>query len=110
MRFISYLVLITIEFMLMSTTTGQPILVSMPPRNYLLSLPFTDPLKTAIKEGKHQGLKIYAWYEHGMMTFPNATSARQHPDWILSTNNNKKLIDNHWWLDPANPEVQQYFY
>ncbi len=50
------------------------------PRNYLLSVPFTNPLKTAIKEGKHQGLKIYAWYEHGMMTFPNATLARQHPD------------------------------
>lgn len=31
------------------------------PRNHLLSLPFTNPLKTAIKEGKRQGLKIYAW-------------------------------------------------
>lgn len=55
------------------------------PRNYLLSLPFTNPLKTAIKQGKRQGLKIYAWYEHGMMTFPHARLARQHPDWILAT-------------------------
>lgn len=79
------------------------------PRNYLLSLPFTNPLKTAITHGKRQGLKIYAWYEHGMMTFPYSKLARQHPDWILTTDNGEKLIDHHWWLDPANPEVQQYF-
>ena len=79
------------------------------PRNYLLSLPFTNPLKTAIAQGKRQGLKVYAWYEHGMMTFPHARLAQQHPDWILTTSSGEKLIDNHWWLDPANPEVQQYF-
>ncbi len=79
------------------------------PRNYLLSFPFTNPLKTAIKEGKRQGLKIYAWYEHGLMTFPDAKLAQKHPDWILTTSNQEKLIDNHWWLNPANPEVQQYF-
>lgn len=79
------------------------------PRNYLLSLPFTNPLKTAIKQGKRQGLKVYAWYEHGMMTFPYARLAQQHPDWVLTTSSGEKLIDNHWWLDPANLEVQQYF-
>ena len=79
------------------------------PRNHLLSLPFTNPLKTAITQGKRQGLKVYAWYEHGMMTFPYARLAQQHPDWILTTSNGEKLIDNHWWLDPTNPEVQQYF-
>ena len=79
------------------------------PRNYLLSLPLTNPLKTAITQGKRQGLKIYAWYEHGLMTFANARLAQQHPDWILTTANNEKLIDNHWWIDPANPEVREYF-
>lgn len=79
------------------------------PRNYLLCLPLTNPLNKAIKEGKRQGLKIYAWYEHGMMTFPNAALAQLHPEWILTTENGNKLIDNHWWLDPDNPEVQDYF-
>ena len=79
------------------------------PRNYVVALPFTNPLKTAIKEGKRQGLKVYAWYEHGMMTFGNTQLAQQHPDWILATDKGEKLIDNHWWLDPANLEVQQYF-
>ena len=78
-------------------------------RNYIVSLPFVNPLKTAIKEGKRQGLKVYAWYEHGMMTFANAQLAQQHPDWILTTSTGEKLIDRHWWLDPDNPEVQQYF-
>ena len=79
------------------------------PRNHLLSLPFTNPLKKAVKEGKRQGLQIYAWYEHGMMTFPHAKLAQLHPEWILATQNGTKLIDNHWWLDPNNSEVQQYF-
>ena len=78
-------------------------------RNYITSLPFTNPLRKAIAEGKRQGLKIYAWYEHGMMTFANAELARQHPNWVLTTNQGDKLIDGHWWLDPDNPEVQQYF-
>ncbi|MEM8719091.1 MAG: family 10 glycosylhydrolase [Cyanobacteria bacterium P01_G01_bin.39] len=79
------------------------------PVNHILTLPFTNPLATAIKEGKRQGLKIYAWYEHGMMTFPQAELAQQHPDWILTTKDNQKLIDRHWWLDPENLAVQQYF-
>ncbi|MEL7417772.1 MAG: family 10 glycosylhydrolase [Cyanobacteria bacterium J06629_2] len=79
------------------------------PRNYLLSAPLTNPLKQAIAQGKRQGLKVYAWYEHGMMTFPQAKLAIQHPEWILTTNDNERLIDNHWWLDPTNAEVQDYF-
>jgi uncharacterized lipoprotein YddW (UPF0748 family) len=79
------------------------------PRNYIVALPFTNPLKKAIKEGKRQGLKVYAWYEHGMMTFPNAQLAIKHPNWILTTEKGEKLIDHHWWLDPENPEVEKYF-
>jgi uncharacterized lipoprotein YddW (UPF0748 family) len=79
------------------------------PRNYLVSLPLTDPLKTSIRQGKRQGLNIYAWYEHGMMVFPDARLARQHPNWILKTQQGQQTIDSHWWLDPENEEVQHYF-
>lgn len=78
-------------------------------RNKFISLPFTDPLQAAIKEGKRQGLKIYGWYEHGMMVFANGEIAKQHPDWILTTANGKQFIDNHLWLNPEHPEVKQYF-
>ncbi|NJK57184.1 MAG: family 10 glycosylhydrolase [Pleurocapsa sp. SU_5_0] len=78
-------------------------------RNKLISFPFTDPLQTAIKEGKRQGLHIYAWYEHGMMLFPKQKLAQQHPDWILTTSDGKQYIEKHLWLDPEKIEVQQYF-
>ncbi len=78
-------------------------------RNYKISLPFTDPLKTAIKKGNRQGLKIYAWYEHGMMLFPDDSLAKQHPDWLLTTSDGQQFIENHVWLDPNNAQVQEYF-
>jgi uncharacterized lipoprotein YddW (UPF0748 family) len=78
-------------------------------RNKPISLPFTDPLQTAIKEGKRQGLHIYAWYEHGMMLFTQQKLAQQHPDWILTTSDSKQYIENHFWLDPEKSEVQKYF-
>jgi uncharacterized lipoprotein YddW (UPF0748 family) len=79
------------------------------PRNERVSLPFTDPLKAALKEGKRHNLKIYAWYEHGMMMFPDDKLAKQHPDWLLTTANGQTLIENHVWLDPNNSEVAEYF-
>ena len=66
-------------------------------------------MQSAIKEGKRQGLKIYGWYEHGMMVFPNGEIAKQHPDWLLTTANGKQFIDHHLWLNPEHPEVIQYF-
>ena len=79
------------------------------PKNNRITLPFTDPLKAAIKEGKRQGLKIYAWYEHGMMLHLNSKFAEKHPDWLLETSTKEKAIDRHLWLNPEHPEVQQYF-
>ena len=78
-------------------------------RNKLISFPFTDPLQTAIKKGKKQGLNIYAWYEHGMMAFPNQPIVEQHPDWILTTSDGQQYIEKHLWLNPRNPEVREYF-
>jgi uncharacterized lipoprotein YddW (UPF0748 family) len=79
------------------------------PRNKRVSLPLTNPLKAAIKEGKRHNLKIYAWYEHGMMMFPDDKLAKQHPDWLLTAANGQTLIENHVWLDPNNSEVAKYF-
>ncbi|NEO38476.1 MAG: family 10 glycosylhydrolase [Moorea sp. SIOASIH] len=78
-------------------------------KNNWITLPFTDPLKAAIKEGERQGLKIYAWYEHGMMLHLNSKFAKQHPNWLLKTSTGEKAIDQHLWLNPKHPDVQQYF-
>lgn len=79
------------------------------PRNNKISFPGTNPLKSAIEEGKRHQLKIYAWYEHGMMMYPSDKLAQQHPDWLLTTTDGQTIIENHVWLNPNHPEVVKYF-
>ena len=78
-------------------------------KNYQATLPLTDPLQTAIKEGKRQGLKIYAWYEYGMMLNQNEQLGKQHPDWLLTTEDGTQIVNNNLWLNPAHPEVEKYW-
>ncbi len=78
-------------------------------RNYLISLPGTDPLSSAIKEGKRQGLKIYAWYEYGMMVSKYDPLVQKHPDWLLTTSDGNQLINNNFWLNPSHPQIEQYW-
>ena len=75
-------------------------------RNHLTSLSLINPLNQAIKQGKRQGLKIYAWYEYGLMLNPTDPIAKRHPDWLLGEG---KVVNNFVWLDPQNSEVQQHF-
>ncbi|MGK7944131.1 MAG: glycoside hydrolase family 10 protein [Microcystaceae cyanobacterium] len=75
-------------------------------QNHLVSLSLINPLNKAIKEGKRQGLKVYAWYEYGLMLNPSDAIAKKHPDWLLE---NGKVVNNFVWLNPKNPEVQSYF-
>ena len=78
-------------------------------RNHQVSLPQTDPLKSAIKQGEYQGLKIYAWYEYGMMLNKYDQLAKIHPDWLLTTNDGRQLVNNNFWLNPGHPEVEKYW-
>ncbi|PSF37435.1 hypothetical protein C7H19_09695 [Aphanothece hegewaldii CCALA 016] len=73
-----------------------------------LSPPLTNPLKYVAKEGKRQGLKVYAWLEYGLILSPNSQIAKSHPDWLLKTPDGKTVIDHFVWLDPSHPEVQDY--
>ncbi|HHP7232758.1 MAG TPA: family 10 glycosylhydrolase [Xenococcaceae cyanobacterium] len=78
--------------------------------NRLVALPWTDPLSSAIKEGNRQGLKIYAWYEYGMMLNKYDRLAQEHPDWLLKTADETQLVNNNFWLNPAHPEVEKYWF
>lgn len=69
-------------------------------------LPFFNPLNSAIHEAKRQGLKIYAWYEYGLMVHPQDSLALKHPDWLLAGG---KIVNDFVWLNPSHPQVQQYF-
>ncbi|MGK7932065.1 MAG: glycoside hydrolase family 10 protein [Microcystaceae cyanobacterium] len=75
-------------------------------QNHLVSLSFINPLNRAIKEGERQGLKIYGWYEYGLMLNPHDAIAKKHPDWLLEKG---KIVNNFVWLNPDLPEVQDYF-
>lgn len=73
-----------------------------------LSPPLTDPLKSVAKEGKRQGLKVYAWLEYGLMLPPESKIAKSHPDWLLKTSDGKTIVNQFVWLDPSHPQVQAY--
>ncbi len=70
--------------------------------------PFTDPLKAAELEAKRQGLKLYAWFEYGLMLSANNEIAQKNPDWLLKTSTGETIINDFVWLDPENSEVQEY--
>lgn len=74
----------------------------------LFLLPFTDVLKASQSEAKRQGLKLYAWLEYGLMLKPNDSIAVNHPDWLLKTSSGETVVNDFVWLNPKNPEVQEY--
>lgn len=75
-------------------------------RNRETKLPLLNLLNTAIYQANRQGLKIYAWYEYGLMLHPDDSLAKQHPDWLLADG---QIVNNCVWLDPSHLEVQKYF-
>ncbi|MEO0532668.1 MAG: family 10 glycosylhydrolase [Cyanobacteria bacterium P01_A01_bin.123] len=75
-------------------------------RNRETNIPILNPLNNAIHQGKRQGLKVYGWFEYGLMLHDNDPVAKAHPDWLL---NEGQLVDGFVWLDPANSEVEQHF-
>jgi uncharacterized lipoprotein YddW (UPF0748 family) len=70
--------------------------------------PFTDVLKASQSEAKRQGLKLYAWLEYGLMLKPNDSIAVNNPDWLLKTPSGETVVNDFVWLNPENPEVQEY--
>lgn len=71
--------------------------------------PGWDPLAFAVEEAHSRGMEIHAWFNtylvRGMKSPPEPTTPPHvitaHRDWV-------RLRDNEWWLDPGEPEVQEY--
>ncbi|MBF2058191.1 MAG: family 10 glycosylhydrolase [Cyanobacterium sp. T60_A2020_053] len=76
--------------------------------NPLFLPPFTDVLKASKIEAGRQGLKLYAWLEYGLMLSPTNFVAVNNPDWLLKTPEGKTVVNGFVWLNPDNPEVQEY--
>lgn len=75
-------------------------------RNWETNLPLYNFLNSAIHQGHRQGLKVYAWFEYGLMLHNDDPLAQGHPDWLL---NDGQVVNGFVWLDPSHPDVEQYF-
>ncbi|MGF1537899.1 MAG: glycoside hydrolase family 10 protein [Elainellaceae cyanobacterium] len=69
-------------------------------------IPGYNFLNSAVHQGNRQGLKVYGWFEYGLMLHKNDPIAIAHPDWLLDQG---QMINGFVWLDPGHPEVEQYF-
>jgi uncharacterized lipoprotein YddW (UPF0748 family) len=100
-------------------------------RNPLTSLPllpFQDVLSGLVFQAHRQHLRLIPWFEYGLMVPPQAALARQHPDWLTTTRTGAKTLQPRKesdrsiqkkvnpppeayqaWLNPAHPQVQQFF-
>lgn len=75
-------------------------------RNRETNLPLPNTLNSAIHQGHRQGLKVYGWFEYGLMLHEKDPLAQAHFDWLL---NHGQVVNGSVWLDPSHREVEQYF-
>lgn len=98
----------------------------------LLSFPFNDILRSTVKQGHRQGLRIIPWFEYGLMIPASSNLVKRHPDWVTQTITGEKIYKPHSqqslkkmppiiadqlaelsganlvWLNPSHPEVQEF--
>ncbi len=69
--------------------------------------PAWDPLAFAVEQAHARGLELHAWfnpYRAGLVAGRPAAArhvTRTHPKWV-------RRYDKHYWLDPAEPGVQDH--
>jgi len=71
--------------------------------------PEWDPLQYAVELAHRLGMELHAWFNPfraertaGMYPLASSHVINKHPEWILTFNNNLRM------LDPGNPEVRKY--
>jgi uncharacterized lipoprotein YddW (UPF0748 family) len=68
-----------------------------------------DLLQETIELSKPKKIKTFAWFEYGFMTFKDNPIITQKPNWIaLNKDGGIYARDQTIWLNPINPEVQNY--
>ncbi len=87
----------------MQSLLGVPILESFAGR---------DPLQEMITEASAVGIKVHAWFEYGFASSFGANGGpiiAAKPNWA-ARNNNGGLVEKNgfFWLNPFEPEVQNY--
>jgi uncharacterized lipoprotein YddW (UPF0748 family) len=81
------------------------------PRDPRLKTP--DLLADLVREGHRQGLRVIPWFEFGLMLPETSPIALEHPDWIAHRQDDSSIwLDGNeprLWLNPAHPDVQQFW-
>jgi uncharacterized lipoprotein YddW (UPF0748 family) len=68
-----------------------------------------DLLQEIIAISKPKKIKTFAWFEYGFMTFKDNPIITQKRNWIaLNKDKGIYATDQSVWLNPINPEVQNY--
>lgn len=71
-----------------------------------------DPLQEMIEEGHAAGIKVHAWFEYGFSSSYSANGGAivaAKPNWQAKDINGNLVVKNGFdWLNPFNPEVQNY--
>ncbi|MBW4515093.1 MAG: glycoside hydrolase family 10 protein [Timaviella obliquedivisa GSE-PSE-MK23-08B] len=71
-----------------------------------------DALAEMVEIGHRRGLAIVPWFEFGFMTTAESEMASRHPNWITQRRDGSQIwqegIYQRKWLNPFQPEVQQF--
>lgn len=74
-----------------------------------------DMLLELITQAHQRGLKVIPWFEFGLMSTPQSSLAKLHPDWLSQRADGSTVwyegpnqTEARVWLSPAHPQVQQF--
>ncbi len=72
-----------------------------------------DILKEIIDRGKQKKLAVIPWFEFGFMSPEDSSLAKKYPQWLTKRADSSTIwlegkVHPRVWLNPLNPEVQQF--
>jgi uncharacterized lipoprotein YddW (UPF0748 family) len=70
--------------------------------------PAYDPLEMAVREAHARGIELHAWFNPYRARHSSATSAISDDHIIKRRPDLAKKYGTHYWLNPTDPEVQDY--
>jgi uncharacterized lipoprotein YddW (UPF0748 family) len=77
-----------------------------------LGLENRDPIAEFVQQGHKKGMAVIPWFEFGFMAPEDSALAMRHPDWLTQRQDGTTVwmegIYPRVWLNPFQPEVQQF--
>jgi uncharacterized lipoprotein YddW (UPF0748 family) len=72
-----------------------------------------DILQEIIEQGHQREMSVIPWFEFGFMAPADSELAKKHPQWLTQRDDDSTIwwegkVHQRVWLNPLNPEVQQF--